>query len=253
MHRSIPLLRNRLIARPRLLDELRHWRDYRVVRIEAPAGFGKTTLAASWLRDEATLGAAHVWWSLSQEDDEENVFLQNLAAIFESHSQKLRIARRMHSAGQVTGGALFDEILYTLNAGERTLLLVIDDVHLLRSPAGIRLLQRLIDAAPPRMHFALLARPPMPVDLTLLRMQGLLLEFDTHDLRLDAAEAAALIDQSRAAHIDDLQRRSLFERSGGWIAGMQRSRRPGRWLPSDRNPERRCARPCSSDPSCRHN
>lgn len=221
MQRSIPLLRNRLIARPRLLDALRHWRDYRVVRIEAPAGFGKTTLAALWLRDAATQGAGHVWWSLSQEDNAEDVFLQNLGAIFESHSQKLRSARHMHSAGQVAGGALFDEILYALNAGERTLLLVIDDVHLLRSPACIRILQRLIDGAPPRMHFALLARPPMRVDLTPLRMHGQLLDFDTHDLRLDAAEAAALIDQSRAAHIDDPQRRSLFERSGGWIAGMQ--------------------------------
>jgi LuxR family maltose regulon positive regulatory protein len=221
MQHSIPSLRTRLIARPRLIDALQNWRDYRTICIQAPTGFGKTTLAAMWLQDLSHQKISTAWWSLSEQDDEEDFFLHNLGATLEKYFPALHDAIRLHAASQLTHDALFHEFLRALKGVDRPFLLVLDDVHLLRSTATVRHLQMLIDHTPTHAHLMLLTRPPLSIDITRLRMNGALLEIDMHDLCLDAAEIDAVINQSRLAHLTPVQRRHLAEHTNGWIAGMQ--------------------------------
>lgn len=221
MQHSIPSLRTRLIARPRLMDALQKWRSYRAVCIQAPTGFGKTTLAAMWLQDSSRPEISTAWWSLSEQDDDEAFFLHNLGTSLETCFPALCDAVRLHDAGQHTHDALFHEILRTLTEVDRPLLLVLDDVHLLRSAATVRRLQMLIDDAPAHVHLMLLSRPPLSIDITRLRMNGAILDIDIHDLRLDAAEIDAVINRSRLSRLTPAQRRRLAERTSGWIAGMQ--------------------------------
>ena len=48
---TLPQIRDGIVTRPRLIQLLLRWSDYRLVNIVAPAGFGKSTIAALWLRD----------------------------------------------------------------------------------------------------------------------------------------------------------------------------------------------------------
>ena len=63
----VPALRRELVARPRLLARLDAARDARLVLVSAPAGFGKTTLVATWL-SSTTGEEAVAWLSLDATD-----------------------------------------------------------------------------------------------------------------------------------------------------------------------------------------
>jgi len=49
----VPKLRRGLLARPRLMKRLEAGADARLTLISAPAGFGKTTVLATWLHEAA--------------------------------------------------------------------------------------------------------------------------------------------------------------------------------------------------------
>ena len=49
----IPPIRAGLVTRPRLIERLYAGLDRKLTLISAPAGFGKTTLVASWLEAES--------------------------------------------------------------------------------------------------------------------------------------------------------------------------------------------------------
>ena len=62
----VPRLRPGVVARPRLLDRLG---GGRLTLVSAPAGFGKTTLLASWLA-QAEDGRSVAWLSLDASDED---------------------------------------------------------------------------------------------------------------------------------------------------------------------------------------
>ena len=82
---TVPLPRVELVERPRLLDQLNDglWREGDFARkltlVSAPAGSGKTTLIAEWLRGE---GHSTTWLSLDESDDDPARFLVYLVAAF---------------------------------------------------------------------------------------------------------------------------------------------------------------------------
>ena len=59
-------------------SEAAHWRDQRVVLVQAPAGFGKTSLLGQWRREHLARGAVVAWVSAQPQDDPPR-FVQSLA------------------------------------------------------------------------------------------------------------------------------------------------------------------------------
>jgi len=68
----VPHLRPELVHRRRLTDHLVSGHTHKLVLITAPAGFGKTTLATSWLTLQ---NKAVAWVSLDESDNDPLRFL----------------------------------------------------------------------------------------------------------------------------------------------------------------------------------
>ena len=94
-------LRPDLVARPRLLASLEPGLAARLVLVSAPAGFGKTTLVASWLADA---GVTAAWLSLDQADDDPSAFVRYLVAAVERAAPGL--ARTSAHTLRAAGSAL---------------------------------------------------------------------------------------------------------------------------------------------------
>ncbi|MCP4403060.1 MAG: AAA family ATPase, partial [bacterium] len=75
LHR--PPVTNDLVPRTQLLERLEYRRQRPLTLISAPAGYGKSTLASSWLEASEHPGA---WVSLDAEDSDLRLFLTYLTA-----------------------------------------------------------------------------------------------------------------------------------------------------------------------------
>ncbi len=196
----------------------------RVVLLQAPAGFGKTTALAAQL-PLLPEGTALAWVSLDESDDLARVFAC-LAAALEPYDPPWRsapeaLADQLGDPDAPRTRAM-DELLNAL-AGTDTArgLIVLDDLH--RVPdnaAGTRLMRALdglIERLPPNWTLALGTRVPPPLALARWRAAGELAEFDQDRLRLSAVEAAAV---AAAAGMPE-QAEALYARTGGWPAGLR--------------------------------
>ncbi len=209
--------------------------QHRVVLLQAPAGFSKTTaLAAQWSRLEA--GTASAWVSLDDDDDAERLFACLVAAL-EPHDLPWRTAPEalIALAGSEEGSGLKRAVAELLNAladsGVPRGVIVLDDLHRVTSRSTFALLDTLIDRLPPRWTLMLASRTPPPLALARLRASGDLAEFNQDDLRFSRSEAEALFAgesvPGRAEQAADLatgvareRAADLFERTAGWPAGL---------------------------------
>ena len=133
----IPRARYDLVPRPRLADRLTEALAGELTLVCAPAGFGKTMLLADWAR---RTGRPVAWLSLDAADNDPVRFWRHVAAALGGAREGT--ARRLTAVlGPSTPPAL--EAVVTALVNELAsvpdpLVLVLDDYHLIESPAAAR-------------------------------------------------------------------------------------------------------------------
>ncbi|TXI17967.1 MAG: transcriptional regulator [Roseateles sp.] len=187
----------------------------------APAGYGKTALLSQWLAQlPADVGLA--WVALDEGDDLARL-LDCLFAALEPFDLPWRTAPEGLRDAALRGGdellRVADVMLNTLDACEVPRgVIVLDDVHHLADEGSLQFLDRWLARLGERWHLVLSARQEPALRLARRRAGGGLLDLGAAQLALDAmevAQIAATLGQDTAA----AQR--LFERSGGWPAGLR--------------------------------
>jgi ATP/maltotriose-dependent transcriptional regulator MalT len=206
-------LRRRQIERDRLLPALAHWHTFRLVRVVAPAGFGKSTLASQWMRtlspDETTV----VFLPLTATDRDAEYFLRRLHDALEG-----REARTNHIAAPIpTEEALHD----AMSRHPRPILLLLDDVHHVDDSPTQHIVQHLIDDGPSLLHIALFSRTRALLQTRRWQMEGKVLNLTVDDLRFDHEEFTAFASASRLSELDEAQLSDVERRYAGWPAGLQ--------------------------------
>lgn len=170
------------VVRTALLNRLCGTADGTIVTIVAPAGFGKTTLLAQWAeRDRRPVQ----WIDLEPEDDDAEVLEPRFAAV-------------------------------AARPGSLTL---VDDVHVLRSPAALAAFERLLGQAVHGTTVAFAARRLPPLPLARLRAEGRLLELGTDELTLNAREAETLLRRTGVV-LPRAEAAALGKRLEGWPAAL---------------------------------
>ena len=227
----VPGPRPGFVPRPRLAGRLDEGLAQGLVLVCAPAGYGKTTLLAEWVRH----GRAPVaWLSLDAGDNDPARFWRHTVAALDR--VRPGIGERMGpllgpppppSFGRLVT-ALINEVAGQPDADE-AVLLVLDDYHVISSPLVHSSLGFLLEHQPPGLRLALTSRSDPPLALARLRARGQLTELRAAELRFTAGEAAALLAQVAAAPggagpgapLPDAVAAALAARTEGWAAGLQ--------------------------------
>ena len=129
-----PRLRRRIVPRSRLEASLRHGLESRLTLLAAPAGFGKTTLLASWLADAGSEGPT-AWVSLDERDADASTFWSYLL-----HSVDRAIpgaatpALAQFGSHQATIDDALSTLINELWVTPNDLTVILDDYHLAESP-----------------------------------------------------------------------------------------------------------------------
>ncbi|MEU8013650.1 helix-turn-helix transcriptional regulator [Micromonospora parva] len=241
-----PLLASRLtpavppepvVARPRLLRRLDEGSAGPVTVVAAPAGWGKTTLLASWVRlggappdvepgevvpdsGDLTVSSADTpvsaWMSVEAGDDSDRLWAYLAAA--------LRSAIGSTDDGPVPDRPprpdQLEALAATLAAADRPVLLILDDLHRVADPAALTGLEFLLRHAGRRLRLVIGARAGLHLPLHRLRLAGELTEIGPDELAFTDDEVADLLTAHAAALPASAVRR-LRERTGGWPAALR--------------------------------
>lgn len=216
----------RLMAREPLIARLQEARRQRCVIVQGPAGSGKTSTLVAWRQALLALDFDVAWLSLAPEDDALARFFDCLLASLAEVDPAL-VQETALLMGRDSDESAVEHWVITLVQDiarrPRELVLMLDDVqHLDDEPRIFEALQWLLEYAPPNFHLVFGTRHPLPLPLAIsrLRAQGLLSEFDLHDLRFTPEESARFL-REQLGSIDPRDARDLHELTDGWVAGLQ--------------------------------
>ncbi len=220
-----PPMRPQLIVRERLLKMLDEGlrQHHSLTLVSAPAGFGKTTLVDAWLQASREIGARpYAWFTLDTSDNDPAQFFQYLVAAFTpidagigvTTGQLLQLPKLPAIANLLT--PLINDI-----AARCPLALVLDDYHTITAAPIHDAVRFLLDHMPQGLHVVILTREELPFSLARLRVRNQVTEVHERDLRFNAGEAAAFLNDTMRLDLtpDDVEQ--LMTRTEGWIAALQ--------------------------------
>jgi LuxR family transcriptional regulator, maltose regulon positive regulatory protein len=211
------------VHRPRLIQRLNAGLDAacKVTLVSAPAGFGKSSCVAAWLKSLTSQPAA--WLSLDPADEDPAIFFSYLVAALQTVSPDLcpETAALLRTgqlpSEQVLGAALAGDLSACL---PRTLL-VLDDFHLIQSAFILHVMETLVANFPPSFHLVLVTREDPALPLARLRAHNQLTEIRAEDLRFTQAEAASFLNDVMGLCLAEPDISVLEDRTEGWIVGLQ--------------------------------
>jgi LuxR family transcriptional regulator, maltose regulon positive regulatory protein len=206
-----------IVSRVSLLERLGASAATPVVAICAPAGYGKTVLAAQWAAQDPR---PFVWLSIDRHDNDPVVLLTYLAVGLD-RVEPIEpgvlgvLASRGASINQTVlprlGGALAGKAL--------PVVVVLDNVHLLCDQEGLDAVAVLVDHLPPGSQLAVLSRGEPPLPMARWRAEGRLAELGPGELAMGPLEAGSLFAAARV-ELADGEVAELTRRTEGWPVAL---------------------------------
>jgi LuxR family maltose regulon positive regulatory protein len=163
-----PTLRPSLIIRSPLVERLNAGLDHaRLMLISAPAGFGKTTLATTWL-NTLTAGQTNIGWlSLDENDNDPIRFLSYLIAALQSAVPSIgeTAVQLLQSPQPPPAETILTLLINDISQQVQPLILVLDDYHVIAETAVHQALAFLLEHLPPQLHLLITTRsdPALPL------------------------------------------------------------------------------------------
>ncbi len=219
-----PTLRPNTLERPRLLNWLEEHAEQRVRVVTAEAGYGKTTLIADHV---VRSGRRVAWIRLEAADADWVALLSYLVASCREVIPDFGIGaiNLLQRVGMLnaTREMVLDMILAELDRSvSDPLTLVLDDFHAVQDGDDVRaIVSRLIELAPPTIHFVISGRRhPGPL-LARASSHGQVVALGTQELRFTRMEACHLLENILGGPLDDDLIAILDDRLAGWGASLQ--------------------------------
>jgi LuxR family maltose regulon positive regulatory protein len=231
-----------LVPRRSLLDRLSAAGPGEVILVCAPAGSGKTVLVRSWV-ESARAADPLAWISVEREErDAQRFWLSVIDGVADAVGPDGFVGR-VDATPTFDGQAVAEQLLSDLHSLAQPVVLVIDDLHELRSDEALRWLELFLNELPGQLQVVLATRQDPALRLHRLRLTARLTEIRAEELRFSVEETRDLMDASGVT-LSDASVSLLQERTEGWAAGL---RMAAISLARHPDPERFVAEFCGSE------
>lgn len=208
------------IPRVRLEALLAEASERALTILRAPGGFGKTTLALSWVEQIRNRGDAVAWLSIDGDDNEPRRFIYYLIhalnrACVDIGKESLEVANTatLHHLQAL----LVNEIA---DCGDE-LFLFLDDYNAIHHEAIHEFISFLLRHAPANLRLVLLSRTEPPLELGGLRARGELLEVDASRLRFTRDETQEFLGHAAPGGLRPAEIRAIHGLTDGWPAALR--------------------------------
>jgi LuxR family maltose regulon positive regulatory protein len=188
-----------------------------VVAICAPAGYGKTILAAEWAEQDSR---PFVWLSIDRHDNDPAVLLTYLAmGLDRAEPIDPGVFRALASRGASIAHTILPPLATALSSKALPVVVVLDDVQLLHDQEGLDAAAVLVDHLPQGSQLVVISRGVPPLPMGRWRAEGRLAELGPDELAMDPAEAGSLLAAARV-ELADGEVAELTRRTEGWPAAL---------------------------------
>ena len=212
-----PLVRPGTVRRSSLLERLANGDARRLVSVAGPAGYGKTTLLSQWA---ARGDQAFAWVSVDEPDNDPKVLMTYVAEALDAvEPLGGRVFDALSSPGSSVLGSVVPRLGSASSLMTRPVVLVVDDVHVLRNQECRAALSVLADHVPAGSRLVLAGRTEPPLRIARLRAEGRILEIGSGELSLTQDEAASLL-RNAGIVLGEQDVAELHKRTEGWPAGL---------------------------------
>ena len=205
-----------MLDRKGLLQLLDRAVTKRLTVISAPPGSGKTSLLRAWADHSAKLRRV-VFVSVERgQRDDQRFWCAVLDAI--RGPAPSTAAEAPVAAPDVD--QVIDSVLSEITGHAEPVVLIIDDLHELRSTDAITQLEYVLAHLPGNARLVLSSRRDPPIRLHQLRLADALAEIRAGDLRFTEDETRELLASSTIS-LSDAGVAALHQRTEGWAAGLR--------------------------------
>ncbi|MDN7673117.1 LuxR C-terminal-related transcriptional regulator [Burkholderia oklahomensis] len=210
-----------LLARPRLGAGDAPLADCQAALVQAPAGFGKTSLLSQWRREHLSRGTAVAWLSADERDDTQR-FLLGLVQAVRVACARPSFARTLVDGSAAPARELEGMTGWLAEIAQLSLdvLLIVDEADRLPD-AGRRALTYVLHNAPQNLRIVAAARHGLDADIADLIAYGQCRLIGAEQLRFRLDETIALVGERIGARVDADACAQLFELCDGWPLGLQ--------------------------------
>jgi LuxR family maltose regulon positive regulatory protein len=212
-----------LVARPRLVTILSELSAKRLAVIKAPAGFGKTSLAAAWA-EKLEQGSNYVGWlTIDSDDDEATRFLFYVSHALHNTCPGVGAGaiELILENNLIDPTAILSSLINDLSEIEDDIYLFLEDYHWLSASRIHQTVAYFLKHAPSHCHVVLTTRTEPHLPLATLRAQNQLIEIDAVALRFDIQETQAFLDGTKPGVLELPDVQLLQRKTEGWPAALR--------------------------------
>jgi LuxR family maltose regulon positive regulatory protein len=208
-----------LLDRGDLVQLLDRAVNKRVTVISAPPGSGKTSLLRAWA-DRATDSRRVAFVSVNRDQQNAQQFWRTVLDAIRSSACSIDPQTQPAGTDELDDDHLVDRVLSELAEQVEPVVLIIDDLHELRSADAVTQLERLLAILPSSARVVLSSRRDPPMRLHQLRLADEFSEIRAADLRFTEREARELLAACEI-NLSDAGVAALYKPTEGWAAGLR--------------------------------
>ncbi|MFL5839380.1 MAG: AAA family ATPase, partial [Thermoleophilaceae bacterium] len=208
-----------LLDRGDLLEMLDRAVTKRVTVISAPAGSGKTSLLRTWA-DRSTNPHRVAFVSVERDQQDAHRFWGAVLGAIRRLARPIEPEAEPAETAALDGDELVDAVVSEAAKQGEPVVLIIDDLHELRSTDALTQLEQLLATLPGSAHVVLSSRRDPPIRLHQLRLADEIGEIRAADLQFTERETLELLATSGIS-LSDAAASALYQRTEGWAAGLR--------------------------------
>jgi ATP/maltotriose-dependent transcriptional regulator MalT len=218
-----PTFNRPTVPRQRILDRLGSGPRPKLVLIHAPAGYGKSTLAAQWTDTLSRLGLKTAWLAIDSDDDNTVWFLAHLIEAIRRTMPDLADTLQQEFEGHLENAQQYvvNALINCLHSDKQTLALVMEDWHRVDNAETTNTLAYLLENSCHHLHLIVTSRTRAGLPLSTMAVQGELTEIDSSLLKFDAGESQALLVDLCGLDLTTGNVAELEDFTDGWAAALQ--------------------------------
>lgn len=215
--------RLKAVARTKLFQLLDDSVNNRLTTINAPAGFGKTTLLSSWITMCKKRSIHAAWLTLDEEDNDNSRFWFYFISAMQAVTPDIGEKSSMLLKSSMIGGmetvitVLINEILSV----KKKFLFILEDLHVIKDDEILKALSFFIKHIPNNISLIITSRKDISTMLKSIKISPISIKLTQEDLRFTKEETTFFIKDIMELKASEDEISKLYELTEGWPAGLQ--------------------------------